>query len=64
MLYNIYDRISGINICENTNNNNVHQINNIITVNEYCVFDMKDKNKTKTLKNTIYYIPEIFKISN
>ena len=63
MLYNIYDSTTGVNIYEK-HDKKVHKFNRRIIVNEYYIFDMKDKNNAKTLKNIIYYTPEIFKIAN
>ena len=61
ILYNIYNAITGMNIDEIIENK-VHKFDNVITVNEYYIFDNKDKFKSKSLKNTIYFTPELFKL--
>ena len=61
--YNIFDKISGAHFI-NTNENIAYKFNNLITLNEYFIEDTKDKFETKYLRNIIYYIPEIFKLSN
>ena len=61
--YNIYDKITGSNFMDMNENIN-HKFNNLITLNEYYILDIKDKFDIKALRNTIYYSPEIFKLSN
>jgi hypothetical protein len=61
--YNIFDKMSGTHFID-TNENFSYKFNNLITLNEYFIEDTKDKFETKYLRNIIYYIPEIFKISN
>ena len=46
------------------NENINYKFNNLITLNEYYILDLKDKFDIKALRNTIYYSPEIFKLSN
>lgn len=61
--YNIYDKITGSNFFE-INDNISYKFNNLITLNEYYIMDLKDKYDAKSLRNIIYYVPEIFKMSN
>ena len=61
--YNIYDKITGSNFMD-VNENINYRFNNLITLNEYYILDAKDKFDLKALRNTIFYSPEIFKISN
>ena len=61
ILLNVYDSATGNNIDENKENK-VFKFNNIITVNEYYV--LGEKNKFKSLKNVIYFSPELFKLPN
>ena len=61
ILFNIYNAITGMNIDEGIENK-VHKFDNIIIVNEYYIFDDKDKFKSKSLKNIIYFTPELFKL--
>ena len=61
--YNIFDKISGAHFFD-VNESFAFKFNNLITLNEYYLEGSKDKFDDKTLRNIIYYNPEIFKISN
>ena len=63
--YNVYDTITGSNLID-INDNIAYKFNNIITLNEYYILEKKDKSDKleNALRNIIYYIPEIFKLTN
>ena len=61
ILYNIYNNINGMYIEENKENT-IFKIDNVITINEYSILDNKNKFNEKTLKNIIYFVPELFKL--
>ena len=60
--YNVYDTITGSNFVD-INDNITYKFNNLITLNEYYIVENKDKFEN-SLRNIIYYIPEIFKLTN
>ena len=61
--YNVYDAITGSCIV-NFNEKITYKFNNLIILNEYYVLDNKDKFDLKSLRNIIYYQPDLFKLSN
>ena len=61
--YNIYDKKTGASFLD-INDNITYKFNNLITLNEYYILDNNALFDSKSLRNIIYYIPEIFKLSN
>ena len=59
LLFNVYDTITG----EYLQENNVYKYNNIFIINEYDISNDKNTFQQESLKNVIYFSPEIFKLS-
>ena len=61
--YNIYDKVTGTSLTD-INKNITYKFNNLIILNEYYILDNKARFNENSLRNIVYYTPELFKLTN